>query len=99
MDIAEPTVASTGLGSKPYPSNLRRMFNKYLTRFEQSLSEQSTPKSSKRKKDAADRVKHLRKLVRGVGTYSNKKRGIFGLSSVVLVSVTPITLNLVLKFV
>ena len=38
MDIGEPTVASTGLGSKPYPSNLRRMFNKYLTRLEQSLS-------------------------------------------------------------
>ena len=39
MDIAEPTVASTGLGSKPYPSNLSRMFNKDPTRFEQSLSQ------------------------------------------------------------
>ena len=38
MDIAESTVASTGLGSKPYPSNLQRMFSKYHTRLEQSLS-------------------------------------------------------------
>ena len=50
-------------------------------------------------KGAAGRVPRLRQLVRGVGTYSNKKHGIFWfkprkLGSVMLVSVTPITLNL-----
>ena len=41
MVISEPAVLSTpilGLGSKQYPSNMRRMLSKDLTRFKQCLS-------------------------------------------------------------
>ena len=50
--ITEPAVASTqilGLGSKQYPSNMRRMRNKDLTRFIQSLSRECQNQANKRK--------------------------------------------------
>ena len=57
MVITEPAVPSArllGLGSKLYPSNMKRMVNKDFTRFKQSFSR--TANSSKRKKDCAGRV-------------------------------------------
>ena len=44
-----------GLGSRLYPGNMQRIFNKDLTRFMQSLFSR-TPKSSKQKKGSASRV-------------------------------------------
>ena len=38
-----------GLGSKLYPGNMQRMFNKDLTRFMQSLSSKHQNRASKRK--------------------------------------------------
>ena len=59
MVITEPAVASSqllGLGLKLYPSNMPRMLNKHLTRFMQSESFSSTPKSSERNEDSVSRV-------------------------------------------
>ena len=38
-----------GLGSRLYPGNMQRIFNKHLTRFKQSLSRERQNRASKRK--------------------------------------------------
>ena len=52
-----------GLGSRLYPGNMQRIFNKDLTRFMQSLSRERQNRASKRKALLAGCARHTSDLV------------------------------------
>ena len=69
MVINKPAVASTrllGLGSKLYPSSMRRMLNKDLTRFVQSLS-RVCPKNVRDKTTSSQGLSHKKWEGRALG--------------------------------
>ena len=86
LDIAEPTVATTGLGSKPYPSNLPRICSTKIS-FDSSRVFLKYAKIQQEKERLCWQGETPPEASKRRRAYSNKKHGIFGLFSVVLVSV------------
>ena len=71
----EPSARLLSLGSKLYPSNMRRMLNKDLIRFKQSLSRVRQNRTSKRKVLLAGLV-YMKCMHRGSEVFTVRKNAI-----------------------
>ena len=71
----EPSARLLSLGSKLYPSNMKRMLNKDLIRFKQSLSRVRQNRTSKRKVLLAGLV-YMKRMHRGSEVSTVRKNAI-----------------------